>query len=42
MKYEKIEVEYLDKNFKKQKHIFTGFIAQIIQHEIDHCNGIII
>ena len=25
---------------KKQK--FTGFVAQIIQHEIDHCNGIII
>ena len=39
---EKIEVEYLDKNFKKQKDIFTGFIAQIIQHEIDHFNGIII
>lgn len=42
MRYETIEVEYLDKNFKKQKDIFTGFIAQIIQHEIDHCNGIII
>ena len=42
MKYEKIEVEYLDKNFKKQKGKFTGFVAQIIQHEIDHCNGIII
>ena len=42
MKYETIEVEYLDKKFKKQKDIFTGFIAQIIQYEIDHCNGIII
>ena len=30
MKYETIEVEYLDKNFKKQKDIFTCFIAQII------------
>ncbi|HCW52278.1 MAG TPA: peptide deformylase [Clostridium sp.] len=41
-RYETIEVEYLDKNFKKQKGTFTGYTAQIIQHEIDHCNGIII
>lgn len=41
-RYETIEVEYLDKQFNKQKGTFTGFVAQIIQHEIDHCNGIII
>lgn len=41
-RYESIEVEYLDKHFKKKKDRFTGFTAQIIQHEIDHCNGIII
>lgn len=41
-RYETIEVEYLDKNFKKQKQIFTGFTAQIIQHEVDHFEGIII
>ena len=41
-RYESIVVEYLDKDFKKQKGTFTGFVAQIIQHEIDHCNGIII
>ena len=41
-RYETIEVEYLDRNFKRQKGVFNGFIAQIIQHEIDHCNGIII
>ena len=41
-RYESIEVEYFDKEFKKQKRKFTGFVAQIIQHEIDHCNGIII
>lgn len=41
-RYEKIEVEYFDKNFKKHKEVFTGFIAQIIQHEIDHFEGIII
>ncbi|MBC6004123.1 Peptide deformylase [uncultured Clostridium sp.] len=41
-RYETIEVEYLDKNFKKHKQIFTGFTAQIIQHEVDHFEGIII
>ena len=41
-RYETIEVEYLDKDFKKQKQIFSGFTAQIIQHEIDHFEGIII
>ena len=41
-RYEKIEVEYLDKDFKKKKQVFSGFTAQIIQHEIDHFEGIII
>ncbi len=41
-RYETIEVEYLDRNFKKQKQIFSGWTAQIIQHEIDHCDGIVI
>ena len=42
MRYESIEVEYLDRNFKKHKQTFTGFTAQIIQHEVDHFEGIII
>lgn len=41
-RYEKIEVEYIDRNFKKHKQVFTGFTAQIIQHEVDHFEGIII
>ncbi|WP_040328747.1 peptide deformylase [Clostridium ihumii] len=41
-RYELIEVEYLDRNFKKQKQVFTGFTAQIIQHEMDHFEGVII
>ncbi|HSQ88116.1 peptide deformylase [Romboutsia sp.] len=41
-RYETIEVEYLDINFKKYKQVFTGFTAQIIQHEVDHFEGIII
>lgn len=41
-RYEDIEVEYLDQNFQKQKQKYSGWTAQIIQHEIDHCNGILI
>ena len=41
-RYETIDVEYLDRNFKKHKETFTGFTAQIIQHEMDHFEGIII
>lgn len=41
-RYEKIKVQYQDKNFKIKIKTFTGFQAQIIQHEIDHCNGILI
>lgn len=42
IRYEKIEVEYFDREFVKHKEEFTGFTAQIIQHEIDHFEGIII
>lgn len=42
IRYEKIEVEFLDRNFKKQRQGYSGWTAQIIQHEIDHCNGILI
>lgn len=41
-RYNEIEVEYLDINFTKQHRKYTGFVAEIIQHEIDHTNGIII
>lgn len=41
-RYEKIKVSYLDENFKKRIGTFSDFDAQIIQHEIDHCGGIII
>ncbi|MBQ2880165.1 MAG: peptide deformylase [Anaerotignum sp.] len=42
IRYEEIEVEYFDINWKKQCHKFSGWVAEIIQHEIDHCSGIII
>ena len=41
-RYEEIEVEYEDMQFKKQRQKFSGWIAQIIQHECDHLEGIII
>ena len=37
-----ITVKYLDMNFKPQTGKFFGWTAEIIQHEIDHCNGILI
>ena len=41
-RYKEIEVDYLDSNFRKQHGKYTGWTAQIIQHEVDHCNGIVI
>lgn len=41
-RYETIEVKYRDRDFRKQKQKFSGIIAETIQHEIDHCNGILI
>ena len=41
-RYKEIEVDYFDMNFRKQHGKYTGFVAEIIQHEIDHTNGIII
>jgi peptide deformylase len=37
-----ITVEYETRKMEKKKDTFVGFTAQIIQHEIDHTNGIII
>ena len=41
-RYQDIEVEYYDFAWKKQKQKLSGWTAQIAQHEIDHCNGIVI
>ena len=41
-RFKTIEVLYLTENFIKAKSKFTDFTAKIIQHEIDHCNGILI
>lgn len=41
-RYRKIIVAYLDQAFRNKTASFEGFTAQIIQHEIDHCDGILI
>lgn len=41
-RYREIEVDYLDENFQKQHGKYTGWTAQIIQHELDHVAGIVI
>ena len=41
-RYQEIEVTYLDQSFKPRRQTYTGWIAQVIQHEIDHCDGILI
>ena len=41
-RYEEIEVDYLDSNFQFCHGKYSGRTAQIIQHEIDHCKGIVI
>ena len=42
VRYQRIEVDYMDRKFRERHAAFTGFTAQIIQHEIDHCDGVII
>ena len=41
-RYKSIKVQYETVNFEKRIKTFTDYTAQIIQHEIDHCNGILI
>ena len=42
LRYQKIKVQYQTLDFQTRLKTFTGWTAQIIQHEIDHCNGILI
>lgn len=41
-RYEQIDVSYEDERFVKRTGRFTGWTAQIIQHELDHVNGVLI
>ena len=40
--YQTIKVQWQNEKFQSRIKTFTGWTAQIIQHEIDHCNGILI
>ena len=42
VRYEKIKVRYQNLQLQTRLKTFTGFTAQIIQHEVDHCNGVLI
>lgn len=42
LRYKSIKVRYQTVEFKERIKTYTGFTAQIIQHEIDHCNGVLI
>ncbi len=41
-RFQKIKVRYQTLDFQTRLKTFSGWTAQIIQHEIDHCNGILI
>ena len=41
-RFRSIKVRYQNERFETRLKTYTGFTAQIIQHEIDHCNGVLI
>lgn len=41
-RYKNITVKWQTREMKEQVGMFAGFTAQIIQHEVDHCNGVLI
>jgi peptide deformylase len=41
-RWQSVKIKYQNREFQTRFKTFTGFPAQIIQHEIDHCSGILI
>ena len=41
-RFQSIQVQWQNEKFQTRRRTFTGWTAEIIQHEIDHCNGILI
>ena len=41
-RYRSIKVQYQNEQFQTRLKTYSGFTAQIIQHEIDYCNGVLI
>lgn len=42
MRYDAIKVSYQDASFKKKIKTYKGFTAEVIQHEMDHLQGILV
>ena len=41
-RYKTVKVQYQTMEMQTRMKTYTGFTAQIIQHEVDHCNGVLI
>ena len=41
-RWRRVKVRYLDDSWRERTISFTGYVAQIIQHEIDHLDGVVI
>ena len=41
-RYRSIKVRYQNMEMQTRLKTYTGYTAQIIQHEVDHCNGVLI
>mgnify|MGYP000932164165 FL=1 len=41
-RWQSVKIKYQNREFQTRIKTFTGFPAQIIQHELDHCDGILI
>ena len=41
-RYKHITVKYQNENLETRQQSFSDFTAEVIQHEVDHCNGILI
>ena len=41
-RYKTVKVKFQNEKFQWKTKSYTGFTAQIIQHEVDHCNGVLI
>ena len=42
LRYPSIEVEFQNLSLQTCRQRYSGFLAQIIQHELDHCEGVLI
>ncbi len=41
-RFQKIKVQYQNEKLQPRSKTYEGWTAQIIQHEVDHCNGVLI